>query len=191
MLILYGKLHKVCWVQIWSTGATCDQQAHSRKDLYCLFFFDIQSNFNGSNILGTTDFFLDMGSSSQWGSIIVTGQDANGDNLETYVFSIFYNIMICWLYLLESSRWGDSNEHTQHTFSSQYKKRNLKIFLNICFLELSKEFPSVSKTSSISRGKRVIGVRVIEVLLHVVVIKRMAKLTAEERAIIRDLSCTI
>ena len=40
-----------------------------------------------------------------------------------------------------------------------------KISLNIYFLELSEEFPRDSKRVRISHGKRVIGVRVTEVLL--------------------------
>ena len=44
---------------------------------------------------------------------------------------------------LESPQWAiDSNKYTLHSFSN--KIRNvLKIFLNICFLELSEEFRRV------------------------------------------------
>ena len=45
-------------------------------------------------------------------------------------------------------------------------KRNFpKILITICFLELSKEFLGIKKRIRISHGKRVIDVRVIEVLL--------------------------
>ena len=33
------------------------------------------------------------------------------------VFSIFYKIMVCYVYSLELSRWGDSKEYTQYTFT--------------------------------------------------------------------------
>ena len=51
--------------------------------------------------------------------------------------------MVCYKYSLESSQWAiDSNEYTLHSFSN--KIRNvLKIFLNICFLELSEKCPRV------------------------------------------------
>ena len=39
-----------------------------------------------------------------------------------------------------------------------------KIFLNICFLELSEEFPRDSKQVLVSHGKRIISVGVTEVL---------------------------
>ena len=42
---------------------------------------------------------------------------------------------------------------------------NKNIFLNICFLELSEEFPRESKLVRTSGGKRFIGVRIIVVLL--------------------------
>ena len=57
------------------------------------------------------------------------------------------------------------------------RKKNPELSLNTCncFLALSEEFPRDSKTSSngtqkrvrISHGKRVTGVRVIEILLYV------------------------
>ena len=43
------------------------------------------------------------------------GQEANGDDLVN--FSIFYIIIVCCMYLLESPRLGDSNEYIQHTLS--------------------------------------------------------------------------
>ena len=44
---------------------------------------------------------------------MVPSQEANGDNLGIF-FSIFYTIIVCCVYSLESLR-GDSNEYTQHT----------------------------------------------------------------------------
>ena len=39
------------------------------------------------------------------------------------VFSIFFNMKVCCVFLLESPHRGDSNEYTQYTIS-QYKKEN-------------------------------------------------------------------
>ena len=55
-------------------------------------------------------------------------------------------VHVCYVYSLESPQWGDSNEYTQHTFAWLKRKTNPKISLNICFLELSDEFPRDSKT---------------------------------------------
>ena len=58
----------------------------------------LQSNLNGSNIFGK--FIQDMGSSSHCGLIMALGQEANGDSFG--VFLIFYTIMVCCVYSLES-----------------------------------------------------------------------------------------
>ena len=71
------------------------------------------------------------------GNVIAPGQEANGNNLGT--FSIFYKIMVCWVYSLEST-------HNIH-FHNEMRKKYPKISLNICFLELLEEFPKDSKTS--------------------------------------------
>ena len=42
------------------------------------------------------------------------GQEANNDNLGKS-FTIFYTIIVCCVYSLESPHRGDSNEYTQHT----------------------------------------------------------------------------
>ena len=48
------------------------------------------------------------------------------------------------------------------------KKKTSKISLNDCFLELSEEFHrDLKQLVRISHGKRVIGVRVIEILLYI------------------------
>ena len=63
--------------------------------------------------LGPLKFVWNMGGSSHWGLTMTPGQEANGDQL----FSIFYIIIVCCMYSLESPRWGDSNEYIQHTIS--------------------------------------------------------------------------
>ena len=45
-------------------------------------------------------------------------------------------MIVCWMYSLESPRWGDSYEYTQHTIPWSKKKKSL----NICFLDLLEEF---------------------------------------------------
>ena len=65
--------------------------------------------------LGPWKFVRDIGSSGHWGWIMTQGQEANGNKLG--VFFIFYTIIVWWVYSLESPRWGDSNEYTQHTIS--------------------------------------------------------------------------
>ena len=79
--------------------------------------------------LGPWKFVRDMGTLSQWGLIMTPGQGAQSDNLGKYFrFSTTqYNCMLC--YSLESPRWGDSNEYTQHTTLWW----NMKVSLNICF----------------------------------------------------------
>ena len=48
---------------------------------------------------------------------MVPGQEANGDNLAFFFFSIFYTKSVCCVYSLESPHWGESNENTQHIIS--------------------------------------------------------------------------
>ena len=63
---------------------------------------------------------MDSSSLGGWGEgagIGVThapGQEANADDIG--MSSIFYRIMLCWVYSLESLRCF-ANEYTQHTFS--------------------------------------------------------------------------
>ena len=54
------------------------------------------------------------------------------------------------------------------TQNIQFHDKNKKISLNICFLELSRDLHSDSKTKRVrnSHGKRDIDVRVIKVLLY-------------------------
>ena len=58
-----------------------------------------------------------MGSSSNWCLVMAPGQGENNDALIKEIFSFSYTIIVCWVYSLESPRWGDSNEYTQHTIS--------------------------------------------------------------------------
>ena len=60
-------------------------------------------------------FILDMGGSSHRVNHSARLGDKNLKNIWN-VFSIFYKIMVCWVYSLESPHRGDSNDHTQHTF---------------------------------------------------------------------------
>ena len=43
-------------------------------------------------------------------------------------FSIFFDIMVCCLFSLESPHRGDSNEYTQHTTLITIKKKTTKIY---------------------------------------------------------------
>ena len=63
----------------------------------------------------------------------------------------------------ESPQRGDYNEYTQYTFPNM----NKKIILNYPKPAATGFVPRDSRTSSNSRGKLAIGVRVIEVLLQV------------------------
>ena len=62
--------------------------------------------------LGPRKYVLDIGSSSHWGLIVTPDLKTNGYHL---VWSLF-DFDVCCVYSLESPRWGDSNEYTQHTF---------------------------------------------------------------------------
>ena len=57
-----------------------------------------------------------MGSLSHWELIMAQGQQANGDKFRE-LFSIFYTIIVFWVYSLELSQSGSSNEYTQHAIS--------------------------------------------------------------------------
>ena len=41
------------------------------------------------------------------------------------IFSIFFNMKVCCVFLLESPQRGDSNEYTQHTIFNIKKKITL------------------------------------------------------------------
>ena len=63
-------------------------------------FLKNYTTFMARASLGTWKFIRDMGSSSHWGFIMAPGQEANGDNLASEVFLVFYTIMVCWMYSL-------------------------------------------------------------------------------------------
>ena len=60
------------------------------------------------------------------------------------IFSIFFNMKVCYVFSLESPRRGDSNENTQYTFFNIKQKITLKYpkYAAMGF------FPRVSRTSS-------------------------------------------
>ena len=49
----------------------------------------------------------------------------------TGIFSIFFNMKVCCVFLLESPHRGDSNEYTQYTIFN-IKKENYPILSQIC-----------------------------------------------------------
>ena len=62
------------------------------------------------------------------------------------IFSIFFNKKIYYVFLLEPSHRGDSNEYTQYTILYNiYKKENHPKLSQICSYEI---FPRDSRTSS-------------------------------------------
>ena len=44
------------------------------------------------------------------------------------IFSIFFNMKVCCVFLSESPHWGDSNEYTQYTIFNIKKKIALNYF---------------------------------------------------------------
>ena len=94
--------------------------------------------------LGPWKFVRDMGSSSHWRLIMAQDQEANGDKLGNF-FSIFYTIIVCWVYSLE------------HFPKYVY-----------VFWTYRKNFIGTQKRVQMIHGKRAIGVRAIEVLLYLV-----------------------
>ena len=69
--------------------------------------------------------------------------------------------MVCLVYSLESPRWGDSNEYTQHTFHDKIRK-----FSYFFFLSYRKNFGDIQNQVRISHGKQAISVRAIESRLY-------------------------
>ena len=70
--------------------------------------------------------------------------------------------MVCWVFSLESPRWCDFNEDTQHNFSYYNMKVYLKYSWIFVFLSYRNYSQGTQKRVRISHGKWVIGVRVIE-----------------------------
>ena len=98
---------------------------------------NVQSNFNGSNIIGTMEFC------SRYGLIKASGQEANSAYLEKYN-SIFYILYV------ESTHYSRLNEAIlMCTHNIQFHdKIKKKTSQNIFFLELSEEFRRNSKSGS-------------------------------------------
>ena len=117
--------------------------------------------FSGKGLIDTVEsqwqtalrpwkFVRGMGCSSHWGVNHSTRAESKWQWFRE-IFSIFYTIIAFWVYSLESSHWGNSNECRQHTMS-WYKKSSL----SICF---QKNFIGTQKRVQINHGKRVINVR--------------------------------
>ena len=54
------------------------------------------------------------------------------------IFSVFFNMKVWYVFLLESPHQGDSNEYTQHTIINIKKKitQNLPKYYNVCSYEI-------------------------------------------------------
>ena len=102
----------------WPSCKQCCPWSDARLSGHTLFAQTCLPEYSRTSMartsLGPMKFVRDMGSSSHWGLIMAPVQEANSDNLGE-IFSIFYTTIVCWVYSLESPRWGDSNEYTQHT----------------------------------------------------------------------------
>ena len=72
------------------------------------------------NSLGPWKLIRDKGSSSYWGLIMMSGQEANNDIVE--VFLIFYTIMACCVYSLESPHRGDYKSTLNKQFHNEIRK---------------------------------------------------------------------
>ena len=57
--------------------------------------------------------------------------------------------MACWVYSSELPTWGDSNMNIH--FHDKLQKKIPKIPQNICFLELSEEFPRDSESATVNK----------------------------------------
>ena len=62
------------------------------------------------------NFVLELGRLSYWG-LTITPFFGGKCELFEVVFPIIYKSMVCLGYLLESARWDDYKEYSQHTFS--------------------------------------------------------------------------
>ena len=92
--------------------------------------------------------------------MLITAPDQE-DNRD--IFSIFFNMKVCCVLLLESPHRGDSNENTQYTIF------NIKQKITLNYPNKSTAvgfFPGDSRMSSKQRDKGAISVRANEVLLY-------------------------
>ena len=79
------------------------------------------------------------------------------------IFSIFFNMKGCCVFLLESPHRGDSNESTQYTIFNIEKKNFLNYRKSAAMGFLCQ---ATQERVHNSRGKRAISVRATEVLLY-------------------------
>ena len=85
------------------------------------------------------------------------------------IFSIFFNMKVCYVFLLESPDRGDSNEYTQHTIINLKKKitSNYPKYNDVC--NCRNFVLGTQERVRNSSGKRAISVRANEVLLYAAV----------------------
>ena len=76
-----------------------------------------------------------------------------------YIFSIFFNMKVCCMFLLESPHRGDSNSYTQYTIFN-IKKENHPKLSKICSNGIFTK--GLKKRVRNSCGKRVNSVRAIK-----------------------------
>ena len=125
--------------------------------------YPIQSSLNDLNMLGILKICLRYGLFEP----LRVNHNARSESkwrLFRESFSIFCTIFVCWVYSLESPRWGASNEYAQHTISWQKKRKFPSVFV---FLSHWKNFVGTQKRNRINQGKRAIGVRAIEIRLYI------------------------
>ena len=130
--------------------------------------FEIQSNFNGSNIFGTIKNVRDIGSSSHWGLTMVPGQEANSDNLGILFYFRHNNCMLSVLIRIASMRYVAILMSTHNIQFHDKIRKFPKIFV---FLSQWKHFVGTLKWVRISHGKRAIGVRAVEIRLYFLIVK--------------------
>ena len=83
------------------------------------------------------------------------------------IFSIFFNMKVCYVFLLESPHRSDSNEYKQYTIFNLKKK---KITLNYPKSAAVGFFLGTQEQVQNSRGKPAISVRATEVLLYMYIL---------------------
>ena len=107
--------------------------------------------------LGPWKVIREMGSQSHWGLIM------SGSKWWQFkeVFVIFYTIIVCCVYSLESPRWGDSNEYTQ-AYNFIINRENFPNFFSWAIGRFLYGFKNVW----ISHGKWAISIRAIDVWLN-------------------------
>ena len=79
------------------------------------------------------------------------------------IFSVFFNIKVCYVFSFESPHRSDSNEYTQHTIINIKRKMALNYPKSAAMDYL---FQGTQEQVRNSRGKRAISVRATEVLLY-------------------------